>query len=87
MFYNFGISTEMMYFIVLAVLIGGGLYITFGFKKGFAKMLMVFGGALMILTIFTNWILERGITLIIGTIIFVIGMSLLRQRPNTSSST
>jgi len=69
-FYSIGLSEGFLTTITSLILIGGGIYLAFRF--GFATMLIVLGGFFLILSS-TDFIYEKGITMVIGLILIGIG--------------
>ncbi|HUW43683.1 MAG TPA: hypothetical protein VMV95_01835 [Bacillota bacterium] len=77
LFYGFGISEDVLYFIALIIFI---ILAAFLIKKiKFRGFLIVFGLLLSLLAIFTNFFYEKGFALVIGIVLLLIGLWLLRR--------
>jgi len=94
-FYNFGLSVGSLYPILTVLfLIVAGLLIwslgrakkdefgrrTFSLRRGVGGFFMLFGLFLILLTIFTEIFYEKGLTLIIGIVLLLVGLLLWRRR-------
>ena len=76
-FFNLGFSVDLLYPILAIVfLIIAGLLI---WKLKFSGFLMVFGLFIILLTAFTDIFYEKGITLVIGLVLLVVGFLLKRR--------
>jgi hypothetical protein len=71
-FYSLGFSADALYFMLPVIILLASLLIIWKFRiRGF---LMIFGLFIMILTIFTEVIYEKGIAFAIGAVLFGIGL-------------
>ncbi|MBA7608460.1 hypothetical protein ES703_15637 [subsurface metagenome] len=77
-FFNLGFSVGSLYpILTILFLIIAGLLI---WKLRFSGFLMIFGLFIILLTIFTDIFYEKGLVLIIGIVLLVIGLLLWRGR-------
>lgn len=72
LFYNVGISEDTLFFIMPIVLLVAAIFIAW--KVGFAALFLIFGLLIILITRFTDLIYEKGIALIIGFVLFLIGL-------------
>jgi len=72
LFYNVGISEDMLFFIIPIILIVAAIFIVS--KIGWAALFLIFGLLMLLITIFTDLIYEKGTALIIGFVLFLIGL-------------
>jgi len=78
LFYGFGISEGVLYWIGLIIFIAfAALLIK---KIRFNGFLMLFGSLFILLTIFTDIFYEEGLVLVIGIILLLIGLWLWKRR-------
>lgn len=82
LFYGFGIDASALYLIASIIFIILAIFLIKKIK--FRGFLMIFGLFIILLTIFTDIFYEKGITLVIGIVLLVIGLLLLlwRRRRN-----
>jgi membrane protein implicated in regulation of membrane protease activity len=73
-----GYSEGFAYIIVLILLFVGFLYLFF--KIGFPKMLSLLGFILMVVTLFTDFFYEKGVSFLLGFFISLIGLWLWRRK-------
>ena len=78
LFYNIGVSEEMLLFILPIILLIAAVIIIW--KISFAALFLIFGLLLTLITTFTDLIYEKGISLIVGVILFLIGLWLWRRK-------
>jgi hypothetical protein len=77
-FYSLGLSSDLLYFLLPVIILLASLLIIWKFEiRGF---LIIFGLFIMILTIFTEVIYEKGIAFVIGLVMFLIGLELWRRK-------
>ena len=88
LFSGFGLSAESLYPLIWIVLIAAAVFIIwafgkrkegFSFKRGFGWLLSTSGLFILGITIFTDLIYEKGIALVIGVILFLIGLLLWKK--------
>lgn len=72
LFYGLGLSSDLLYILLLIILFIGAIFIYLRFK--FRGLFLIFGLLLMLLTVFTDIFYEKGITFVIGAILFIIGL-------------
>ena len=72
LFYNVGISEDTLFFIMPIVLLVAAIFIAW--KVGFAALFLIFGAFIVLITIFTDLIYEKLTSLIIGVVLFLIGL-------------
>jgi len=72
-----GYSEGIPYIIILIFLFIGLFYLIS--KIGFAKILMILGVILVVVTAFTDWIYKEGISFILGVFMILIGLWLWRR--------
>lgn len=77
LFYSVGFSSDLLYVILPIILLVGAIFIIIRYKKfGFAVLSLILGLLLMILTVFTDIFYEKGLALIIGIVLLLIGLLL-----------
>ena len=78
-FYGLGISSDSLLPILAIVLLLLIIFIIFKFKIRFSTILMILGLFLVAITIFTDLIYEKTIGVIIGIVIFLVGILIRRN--------
>jgi len=78
LFYNIGFSEGFLATIIPLILLGGAIYL--GIRFGFGIVLIGFGLLLGVVS-FTNLIYEKGIGLLIGIILIIIGVYINKKFP------
>lgn len=76
-FYNLGVTSDVLYSIIPILLIIAIVFVIV--KFGFGVAIAIVGAALLAIT-FTDWIYEKTILFIIGTIILAVGVWLFLKR-------
>jgi hypothetical protein len=81
LFFNIGISSELLYTIIPIIIIGGLALIIWKYKK---KSLFILGGLLILLSFF---IYEKTLILTLGIILVIIGigLSFIKKKPRINS--
>ncbi len=77
LFYNIGVSEDMLFFIIPIILIMAAIFIAW--KVGFAALFLIFGLLMLLITIFTDLIYTKGTALIIGFALLLIGLWLWKR--------
>jgi hypothetical protein len=78
LFYGLGISNDFLFLIISIIFLIAAIYMSK--KVGFAGLLMVLGLLLSLITISTDLIYEKGMALIIGIVVFLVGLGLWWRR-------
>ena len=76
-FSGFGLPTDIFYPLLLIILIVAAVFIIW--KLGVGTFFLIFGSLIILVTIFTDVIYEKGVALIIGGISFFIGLWLWKR--------
>lgn len=77
LFYNIGFSEGFLATIIPLILLGGAIYLGIKFSFG---MVLIVSGSLFCIVSFTSLIYEKGITLVLGIILLVIGGWLWKRK-------
>lgn len=77
LFYGIGLSEGSLFTIIIVVLLL--IFIYAAFKKKLRYLLLIIGGLLLGLVLFTDLIYEKGIAIVIGLVLLIIGGILLRR--------
>jgi hypothetical protein len=88
LFYGVGFSSDFLFMILPLILLGIAIYIVWSsenFKKGLAKLFLIFGGGLFLLS-FTEIVYEGFTAGFIGIISIVIGAWFLKTSRNSNRS-
>ena len=83
--FSIGVNEELFPIIIAAILFVGFIYLVWKFK--IRRILMVLGLLLIIASLFTDIFDEPGVILMIGIILFIIGLILwwIKKKPSNSS--
>jgi|TARA_B100001971_G_scaffold172802_1_gene165533 tryptophan-rich sensory protein len=86
LFYSVGFSSDFLYMILPLVLLGIAIYIVWSsenFKRGLAKLFLIYGGGLFLLS-FTEIVYEGFTAGFIGIVSIIIGAVFLKKSQNSN---